>query len=121
KGCDQKSGCAHNCWLLWSGYTGFSSRYSTRVGAQGTEAALTIVYFYLFLIRECVMFNLHPRLDDDTVVVGRFPLSLLLLSKDANYPWCVLVPEREDLFEIHHLSAEDQQQLMRESCQLAEV
>jgi len=67
------------------------------------------------------MFNLHPRLADDTVVVGRFPLSLLLLSKDANYPWCVLVPEREDLFEIHHLSAEDQQQLMRESCQLAEV
>ena len=67
------------------------------------------------------MFILHPRLADDTVVVGRFPLSLLLLSKDANYPWCILVPEREDVYEIHHLSEEDQLQLVRESCRLAEV
>lgn len=67
------------------------------------------------------MFELHPRLAADTVPVGRFPLSLLLLSKDANYPWCILVPQREDVFEIHHLSEEDQQQLMRESCRLAEV
>ncbi|WP_036189223.1 HIT domain-containing protein [Marinimicrobium agarilyticum] len=67
------------------------------------------------------MFELHPRLAADTVPVGRFPLSLLLLSKDANYPWCILVPQRDDVFEIHHLSEEDQQQLMRESCRLAEV
>ena len=67
------------------------------------------------------MFELHPRLAQDSIVIGRFPLSLLLLSKDANYPWCILVPEREDVFEIHHLSQEDQLQLIRESCQLAEV
>ncbi|WP_347329459.1 HIT domain-containing protein [Marinimicrobium locisalis] len=67
------------------------------------------------------MFELHPRLAADTVPVGRFPLSLLLLSKDANYPWCILVPQREDVFELHHLSEEDQQQLTRESCRLAEV
>lgn len=67
------------------------------------------------------MFELHPRLAADSLVVGRFPLSLLLLSKDANYPWCILVPEREDIFEIHHLSEEDQLQLMRESCRLSEV
>lgn len=67
------------------------------------------------------MFELHPRLAADTVPVGRFPLSLLLLSKDANYPWCVLVPLREDVFEIHHLGEKDQQQLMRESCRLSEV
>lgn len=67
------------------------------------------------------MFELHPRLAEDTVPVGRFPLSLLRLSKDANYPWCILIPQREDVFEIHHLSEEDQQQLMRESCRLAEV
>lgn len=30
------------------------------------------------------MFQLHSRLAEDTVPVGRFPLSLLLLSKDAN-------------------------------------
>lgn len=67
------------------------------------------------------MFELHPRLAQDSVIVGRFPLSLLLLSKDANFPWCILVPEREDVFEIHHLSEDEQIQLIRESCRLAEV
>ncbi|MGD8177060.1 HIT domain-containing protein [Marinimicrobium sp. ARAG 43.8] len=67
------------------------------------------------------MFELHSRLAEDSVVVGRFPLSLLLLSKDANYPWCILVPQREDVFEIHHLGEEDQRQLMTESCCLAEM
>ena len=67
------------------------------------------------------MFQLHPQLAQDTLPVGRFPLSLLLLSKDANYPWCILVPQREDVYEIHHLSGEDQQQLIHESSQLAET
>lgn len=67
------------------------------------------------------MFQLHPRLADDSIVIGKFDLSLLLLSKDANYPWCILVPEREDVFEIHHLSEDEQVQLIRESCRLAEV
>jgi len=67
------------------------------------------------------MFELHPRLAADSIVIGRFDLSLLLLSKDANYPWCILVPQREDVFEIHHLSDDEQIQLMRESCRLAEV
>lgn len=67
------------------------------------------------------MFVLDTQLEADTYFVGRFPLSLLLLSKDANYPWCLLVPQREDVFEIHHLAQADQQQLMWESCHLAEV
>lgn len=67
------------------------------------------------------MFELHPRLAADSVVIGRFDLSLLLLSKDANYPWCILVPQVEDVFEIHHLSEAEQVQLMRESCRLSEV
>jgi diadenosine tetraphosphate (Ap4A) HIT family hydrolase len=67
------------------------------------------------------MFQLHPQLMADTLVVGRFNLSLLLLSKDANYPWCILVPQVEDVFEIHHLSEDEQLQLIRESCLLSEV
>lgn len=67
------------------------------------------------------MFELHPRLAQDSVVIGEFDLSLLLLSRDANYPWCILVPKREEVYEIHHLSEEEQIQLMRESCRLAEV
>lgn len=43
----------------------------------------------------------------------------LLLLRDANYPWLILVPDREGITEIHHLSEQDQQQLMRESSMLA--
>ena len=67
------------------------------------------------------MFSLHPRLVADSVIVGRFSLSILLLSKDANYPWCILVPEREDIRELHHLESQDQLQLVIESCRLSEV
>lgn len=67
------------------------------------------------------MFELHPRLAQDSVVIGEFELSLLLLSRDANYPWCILVPKREEVYEIHHLSEEEQLQLIRESCRLSEV
>ena len=67
------------------------------------------------------MFELHPRLAQDSILIGEFDLSLLLLSRDANYPWCILVPKREDVYEIHHLSEEEQLQLIRESCRLSEV
>ena len=65
------------------------------------------------------MFELHPQLAADCQLLGRFPLCLLLLLRDANYPWCVLVPGRADIREIHQLDEADQQQLMRESVLLA--
>lgn len=65
------------------------------------------------------MFALHPQLAADCLLLGRFPLCLLLLLKDANYPWFVLVPERADIREIHHLTDDDQRQLLRESVTLA--
>ena len=39
--------------------------------------------------------------------------------RDANYPWCILVPDREGITEIYQLSEADQQQLLRESSQLS--
>jgi len=62
---------------------------------------------------------LHPQLQKDCIIIGQFPLSLLLLLNDCNYPWFILVPQRENIREIHHLSVLDQQQLMRESSALA--
>ena len=62
--------------------------------------------------------RLHERLAAETTRVGRFPLSLLLLSNDANYPWFILVPQRLDVREIYQLDEADQQQLQRESVQL---
>lgn len=67
------------------------------------------------------MFRLHPRLEQDCEQLGRFALCRLLLMRDANYPWCILVPEREGVTEIYQLSDDDQRQLMRESSLLAET
>lgn len=67
------------------------------------------------------MVDLHPQLKADTVEIGRFPLCRLLLMKDANYPWFILLPDRAGVTEIYQLSAEDRQQLMRESARLSEA
>jgi len=67
------------------------------------------------------MFQLDPRLESSTLLLGAFPLSLLLLSKDANYPWCILVPQREDVREIYQLNETDRRQLLDESCLVAET
>ena len=68
-----------------------------------------------------LQFELDDVLANDTVVVGELPLCLVLLSRDANYPWCILVPKRQGKREIYHLAVEDRDQLMRESCHVAEV
>ena len=65
------------------------------------------------------MFALHPQLAADCFALGRLGLCRLLLMNDARYPWCVLVPEREDIVEIHQLSGADQHRLIEESSRLA--
>jgi len=65
------------------------------------------------------MAALHQALRRDCLLVGRFRLCHLLLMKDASYPWCILVPDREDISEIHQLRKADQLQLIRESSILA--
>ena len=64
-------------------------------------------------------FTLHPRLKSDTTVLGDFPLSRVLLSKEALGPWIILVPRVDELREIHHLPEQDQCQLIRESSAVA--
>jgi diadenosine tetraphosphate (Ap4A) HIT family hydrolase len=67
------------------------------------------------------MFELHPHLAQDTLVVGDFPLSRLLMMNDANYPWFILVPRRTGMREIFELADDDQHQLLQESSRLAMV
>ncbi|MBO3277263.1 HIT family protein [Pseudomonas schmalbachii] len=67
------------------------------------------------------MFVLDSRLQQDTLPIGDFPLSRLLLMNDAQYPWFILVPRREDVSELFQLDPEDQQELWREATTLAEV
>ena len=65
------------------------------------------------------MFEVHPKLAQDCIAMGKFRLCRLLLMNDANYPWFILVPEREGVTEIYQLSHEHQQQLLRESSRFA--
>lgn len=67
------------------------------------------------------MFELDERLQRDTVAVGDFTLCRLLIHRDARFPWFILVPRRESVFEIYQLSEEDRIQMLRESCLLAET
>jgi len=61
------------------------------------------------------MIKLHPQLKKDCFILGEFSLCSLLLLNDANYPWFILLPNRENISEIHQLSVTDQQQLITES------
>lgn len=65
------------------------------------------------------MFEVAPQLMQDSWLLGDFPLSRLLLCKDSQYPWFILVPRREGITEIFQLNQEDQQQLLWESCYLS--
>ena len=58
--------------------------------------------------------SLHPQLAADTHNVGDLPLSRLLIIKDANYPWVILVPRRTGVSEIIDLGAAEQAELMDE-------
>ena len=64
------------------------------------------------------MFSLHPQLARDCHRLGRFELNLLLLMNDAQYPWCILVPQRKNLREIYELDEAGQVLLLRESVTL---
>jgi len=64
-------------------------------------------------------FDLHPQLAADCVVIGDLPLCRLLLMDDANYPWCILVPRRAGVREIHELAPDDQALLLGEVTQLS--
>ncbi|WP_314409298.1 HIT domain-containing protein [Pseudomonas kuykendallii] len=67
------------------------------------------------------MFTLDPQLEHDTLPIGDFPLCRLLLINDAQYPWFVLVPRREDVAEVFQLSEADRQALWDETTFLAEA
>jgi diadenosine tetraphosphate (Ap4A) HIT family hydrolase len=65
--------------------------------------------------------SLDPRLAADTVAAGDLPLSRVLLSNDANYPWLILVPRRAGAVELIDLAANDRAQLMDEIARVSTV
>jgi diadenosine tetraphosphate (Ap4A) HIT family hydrolase len=60
------------------------------------------------------VFELHPQLQNDTAFVADWALSRVLLMNDARFPWLVLVPRRESLHEVHDLTPNDGDLLVKE-------
>lgn len=63
--------------------------------------------------------SLHAQLQKDTIDIGDLALSRVLVIKDANYPWLLLVPRRTDASEIIDLDEVEQAQLMTEISRVA--
>jgi len=61
---------------------------------------------------------IDERLLENCELVGKFRLCHVLLNRDANYPWCILVPDRTGIKEIFELSFEEQNMLSVESTML---
>jgi diadenosine tetraphosphate (Ap4A) HIT family hydrolase len=57
---------------------------------------------------------LDPTLARDTRSIGDLPLCRVLLSRDANYPWLLLVPRRRGAVELIDLDPADQAPLTSE-------
>ncbi len=66
------------------------------------------------------MYALDPQLQQDTVRLGQFSLCDVLLMKDAQYPWVILVPRRSSIREAFHLSSEDRHLLTDESAYVSQ-
>ena len=63
--------------------------------------------------------SLHSQLKNDTIDIGDLPLCRVLVIKDANYPWLLLVPRREGAVEIIDLDEVEQAQLTTEVSRVA--
>lgn len=66
-------------------------------------------------------FRLDPRLQADSLEIGRTGLSSVRLMDDARWPWILLVPERPDIREWFDLTEADARRLLEESRALARV
>lgn len=58
--------------------------------------------------------QLHPRLEADTVAIAELPLCALRLMRDARYPWLILVPRLAGAEEIVDLAPDLRHQLIEE-------
>jgi len=66
-------------------------------------------------------FILHEKLAADCAVVTDWPLSRILLMKDAAYPWLILVPRLPGLRDLDELTSPDFQEVSREIRSVSKV
>lgn len=66
-------------------------------------------------------FQLHQRLQLDSILLGQFDLCQLRLINDSLYRWFILVPQIAGISEIYQLSKPQRDQLAEESNTLAQI
>lgn len=64
-------------------------------------------------------FELHPRLERDTLPLGRVYGTRLRLMDDARFTWLMLIPERPGVTDLHQLEPDALQTLMLGCTQVA--
>jgi diadenosine tetraphosphate (Ap4A) HIT family hydrolase len=114
------------CWCAWLADVGQSAPKTGVQAMLGLCAVKVPLFTGMLRVSDNeqgvrVVFVLDPRLQQDTLPIGDFPLCRLLLSNDSNYPWFILVPRREDISELFQLDDADQRQLWKETTALAEI
>ncbi len=72
-------------------------------------------------MKENATFELNSRLASDSILIGEFPLTSLLMMNDSQFPWFVLVPRRVNIKEAYQLNQSDQLLLWQESSKLSEL
>jgi diadenosine tetraphosphate (Ap4A) HIT family hydrolase len=60
------------------------------------------------------MFKLNEKLAQDCHIIADLKISQLLLAKNANYPWFILVVKKENLVELIDLTLEQQIEVLKE-------
>lgn len=66
-------------------------------------------------------FSIDARLLGNSLPVADLTLSAVLLVRDANYPWLILVPRRAGLADIIDLASADRTELMAEIATASEA
>lgn len=67
------------------------------------------------------MFELDPRLNNDTVFITDLPLCRVLLMNDSQFPWVILVPRVNGATEFTDLDDEQIAQYTSESLLCSEI
>jgi len=65
-------------------------------------------------------FVIHPKLAEDTILVGESRLCEVRLMNDSHWPWVLLVPRLADIREIYQMPKPQQLRLAEESSLLGE-
>ena len=90
------------------------SRFLNRTTVWPARTILRLVHPTSNIAHDMTDFILHERLAADTMEIGAWDLSLVLLMKARQWPWLILAPQRPDLREIHDLGRPDRNLLMEE-------